>query len=445
MNSVAIFWAQYGPYHLARVAGLRRAAPANTSVHAIELSDQTQVYLWRRENNCQPLHTLVRGAATEDLGFRTVFWRTRAKLAELGAEVCLLPGYWPKQSLAALLAAKSLGLRTVMMNESHVGTGRSSGLVAQFKRTLVGLFDAALVGGVPQRNYFASLGMPEARIFTGYDAVDNEYFGRLTEEHRLNATRLRHLYRLPVRYILSLGRFVAKKNLRALISGYGQFLQASPLRNTHLVMVGSGPEEAGLKSLCRELRLPIYERENDGPQPLKNHAAPAGTENSPGVHFYGFRQVDQNPIFYALAETFVLPSRREEWGLVVNEAMASGLPVVVSQNAGCVEDLLEPPESQDRGDWNCLPPGLSSRLRRNGFVFDPESPGELAGILLLLESRPQQRAAMGQHSRRIVEKFSCENFGRNALAAAGTALVSPRGREQAGALAARKSNPGPAN
>ena len=58
------------------------------------------------------------------------------------------------------------------------------------------------------------------------------------------------------------------------------------------------------------------------------------------VYFYGFRQIEENAIFYALAEAFVLPSLKEEWGLVVNEAMAAGLPVIVSRTAGCAEDLV---------------------------------------------------------------------------------------------------------
>jgi 1,2-diacylglycerol 3-alpha-glucosyltransferase len=420
MKTLGILWAQYGPYHLARVAAMQKQA-GTLQVHALELADQTLDYEWKRSSAVN-LTTLCSGAVVERLSFQEVFRRTRRVLDALKIEVCLLPSYAPRQSLAALLAAKSLGLRTVMMNESHAGTARARGLGVWVKRRLAGLFDAALVGGHPQKRYFVSLGLPQEKIFIGYDAVDNLYFVRRAQEVRGQRSEARSQYLLPERYFLSLGRYVAKKNLALLIRAFHQFRMANPLTATHLVMVGSGEEEPRLRSLCQQLHLATYDK------------SPAGIENRkskvengmPGVHFYGFRQIDENPVFYALADAFILPSVREEWGLVVNEAMACGLPVVVSQSAGCAEDLLEP-----CGSMECFPAqtatqvakaGMSENVRRNGFVFNPRSHEELSRVLLLLEASPALRAVMGQASRRIIEKFSCENFARNALRAAQAAF-----------------------
>ena len=425
MKGLAIIWAQYGPYHLARVAGLRRVA-GSAAVHAIELSDRTRDYLWLRPGAGCPVTTLVPGAVSEDLGFWKVFFLARRALAQMKPQACLLPSYWPKQSLAALLAAKCLGIRTVMMNETHAGTARATGLAARLKRRLLRLFDAALVGGKPQKRYFASLGLPEEKIFAGYDAVDNDYFANEARAHRLNVSGLRTKYRLPDHFFLSLGRFVTKKNLETLLQAYRHYLNASSLSQTHLVMVGAGPEEEKLKHLCRELGLSVYDKSRaDSTESHARAQSPVSAETA-GVHFYGFRQIEENPIFYALGEAFVLPSLYEEWGLVVNEAMASGLPVVVSHAAGCAEDLLElgEPEGSNRQNeqLSIEAQTLRSRVRRNGFVFDPRSSEELGHILRYLERHPQARAAMGQESARIAEKFSCENFGRNALLAAREAL-----------------------
>src|SRR5262249_55512462 len=152
-------------------------------------------------------------------------------------------------------------------------------------------------------------------------------------EIRKREREFRTQYGLPKQYVLSLGRFVPKKNLALLIRAYHRFLLLNPLTNTHLVLVGSGPDGPDLMALSKELRLPVFDHSS---QARVN--PPSGT---PGVHFYGFRQIEENPVFYALADAFILPSLWEEWGLVVNEAMACGLPVVVSEKAGCVEDLLE--------------------------------------------------------------------------------------------------------
>jgi glycosyltransferase involved in cell wall biosynthesis len=214
---------------------------------------------------------------------------------------------------------------------------------------------------------------------------------------------------------LSLGRFVAKKNLAKLIRAYRKFLDLGQRKQTHLVMVGSGEEEAILRKLCDELRLPKYDH--------ADNRMKSGTRmGTPGVHFYGFRQIEENPVFYALADAFILPSVYEEWGLVVNEAMACGLPVVVSKTAGCAEDLLEargPREiTKSEVAESLRKLGLQSLVHRNGFTFDPHSVEELSRVLVCLEANPELREAMGQASRRIIEKFSCQQFAKNALQAA---------------------------
>lgn len=420
MKSIAVIWAQYGPYHFARLSALRQLARP-VSVHGLELADNTNDYAWERDSATNGVVTLCPGAVYESLPFRAVFLRAREELTRLGVEVCFLPSYWPKQSLAAFLGAKSLGIRTVMMNESHVGTSRATGVAGWVKRRLISLFDAALVGGAPQKRYFTSMGLHDARVFTGYDAVDNEFFATKADEVRRGEIEARRQWGLPDRFFLSLGRFVEKKNLAALIRAYRLFLAANPQSETHLVIVGSGEGERGITQLADAYELPVYARQGAGRQEALTPPC-----LKPGVHLYGFRQIAENPVFYALAEAFILPSLYEEWGLVVNEAMASGLPVVVSETAGCAEDLLEsadpinkmePKECALLARWDLL-----DKVRENGFVFDPRSSHQLSLILLWLEANPQRRLAMSKGSRRIIEKFSCGNFAKNALLAANVAL-----------------------
>ena len=423
MTSIAILWAQYGPYHFARVRALKQLA-GPMQVHALELANHSRDYAWTRSAESAQLITLCPGMVSEKVPFQTVFRHTRRRLKELGVEVCLLPSYSPQQPLAALLAAKSLGIKTVMMNESHAGTSRAGQVGTWIKRRLVGMFDAALVGGAPQKRYFSSLGLSEDRIFIGYDAVDNDYFFQKAEEIRKRPDEARLRYGLPEHYFLSLGRFVAKKNLGMLLRAYRKFLASTSDSKTHMVMVGAGDEEPKLQALCEELRLPIYRSAEGGRSETRQTASTIN--NKPGVHFLGFRQVEENPCFYALADAFVLPSLHEEWGLVVNEAMASGLPVVVSETAGCAEDLLEngrPHGPGLNGSLDAsLPNGLAKQIRRNGFVFNPGSSDECAAIFRVLESQKELRQAMGAASREIVEKFSCRRFAENALRSAETAL-----------------------
>jgi glycosyltransferase involved in cell wall biosynthesis len=431
MAKIIIVWGLWGPYHCRRLESLRRLGQASgQEVVGVSLFSGSRVNgRWRPEQ-------LPAGVVHANFGPD----ETRLPIKHIGsllslprrlqAEVALLPAYhhW---SLLLNAGARLAGARVVMMNETHAGTARATGLKATFKQQVVARFHAALVGGQPQRRYFASLGLPTEKIFTGYDAVDNDYFAHQAAEVRRRDSEFRNQYDLPDHFFLSLGRFVAKKNLGVLIRAYRRFLEANPQAQTHLVMVGSGEEDASLRALCAELRLPVYEKSD-----LHNRDGEAVerqlpiVNETPGVHFYGFRQIDENPIFYGLADAFILPSLYEEWGLVVNEAMACGLPVIVSETAGCAEDLLVPdrlaipPESPAELRMHLV--HLTGRIRQNGFLFNPASVHQLAKALLVLEAAPAIRENMGQASRRIVEDFSCENFAVNALRAAEAALGGPQ-------------------
>jgi 1,2-diacylglycerol 3-alpha-glucosyltransferase len=419
MASFGVLWSQYGPYHFARVAALKSHADAQT-IHALEIASRTSDYQWSRSGATVNLITLFPGAVVEQLSFWRVFVRTRRSFAQLKLDVCFLPSYSPKQPLAALLAAKSLGIRTVMMTESHLGTRKSRTLGTWFKRRLVSMFDSALVGGHPQRSYVESLGLPESNIFLGYDVVDNDYFAQRADHVRAEAAEYRRKYDLPQRYFLSLGRFVAKKNLGTLIRAYRRFLDGADDAKTHLLMVGSGEEETNLRLLCDELRLPVY---NKMSSKIDIRESCTGS-SKPGVHFYGFRQIEENPIFYALADAFILPSSVEEWGLVVNEAMSCGLPVVVSEKAGCAEDLLRKGAPLEAADGEIAGGAArpNGRIRQNGFTFDPKSVDSLTHALLALDANPALRRSMGHASRSIVADFSCDRFAHSALLAAQTAM-----------------------
>jgi glycosyltransferase involved in cell wall biosynthesis len=209
------------------------------------------------------------------------------------------------------------------MSESNAWDFKRVFYRERIKRSLVAHFSAALVTSDSQANYLESLGMPAEAIYRGYNAVDNEYFKSAAASAKngpmptVNDTSLPEQFR--GRYFLASARLVPKKNLAALIRGFEQFrrsLDGGELCPP-LVILGDGELRAQLENLTQQLGL-----ERD-------------------ILFAGFRQVDELPTFYGTAGAFIHVSTTEQWGLVVNEAMASGLPVAVSTRCGCAEVLVE--------------------------------------------------------------------------------------------------------
>src|SRR5437868_4426130 len=151
----------------------------------------------------------------------------------------------------------------------------------------------------------------------------------------------------------------------------------------HLVLLGDGPLRESLNSQLSTLNFHQH------------------------VHLPGFKPYDELPIYYALANAFVHASTTEQWGLVVNEAIASGLPVIVSERCGCVPELV-----QD-----------------NGSTFDPTNEHELAARLLEVAVLPrEERERLAQASYEIAANFAPERFGEGLERAVTAAMGLPQRR-----------------
>jgi glycosyltransferase involved in cell wall biosynthesis len=246
-------------------------------------------------------------------------------------------------------------------------------------------FGAALCGGDNARDYLVELGMPAETIFLGYNAVDNLYFARRTDDVRIKGARPflapgRQLDAAACgRYFLASARFVAKKNLVGLLDAYA--LYRSRLDDSKsawpLAILGDGPLRRELEAKRASLGLTDF------------------------VHLPGFVQYEGLPAYFGTAGAFVHASTTEQWGLVVNEAMASGLPVVVSNRCGCAATLVVDGE--------------------NGFTFDPNDTAGLAGLLNTVAHRAD-RAVFGAASRLRIAAWGPERFAEGLEAAARCAV-----------------------
>jgi 1,2-diacylglycerol 3-alpha-glucosyltransferase len=398
--NLAIFWAHMGPYHFARFGAFHRLIK---SAHLIELADNNTTYGWMREvEGVVNFNTLFPGCVAESVSAINIWSVLRRYILLNSIDVLFVPSFWPQYTLVAALAARSVSCRVVFMTESHERSGNNKGVALLAKRLLMKLYSSALVGGRIHIEYVEKLGLRRAKIFDGYDVIDNGYFSAESVRVCSDNVRVRNKLILPAKYILSLGRFVEKKNLATVLAAYANLVGIGKHADHALVFVGSGPVKGRLVELATEYKLRVVDRE----------LTSASEVSSPGygeVHFLPFAQIDTVPAFYALATAFVLASTTEEWGLVVNEAMASGCPTLVSSAVGCAPDLVED--------------------GKTGYLFEPGDVTTLSDRMARLCGDPEHAKALGRAAQVKIADWSCERFAKNALLAAQAAMgdsVMPR-------------------
>jgi glycosyltransferase involved in cell wall biosynthesis len=197
-------------------------------------------------------------------------------------------------------------------------------------------------------------------------------------------------------YFLASNRFVERKNLGRLVEGYKIFqdsvfrLQGAEKTGVWpLVLLGDGELRGDLEVRCVELGLEVMEPDNLKPNSYKLKTPAVGG----CVVFAGFRQIGELRAFYAAAGAFVHPALEEPWGLVINEAMASGLPVLSSCNVGAAEELVVE--------------------GKTGFLFDPGDVNSIAESLFKMFSMSEtERQKMGGAAREMLEcKVPSRAFG----------------------------------
>jgi glycosyltransferase involved in cell wall biosynthesis len=256
-------------------------------------------------------------------------------------------GYVRPESLEMLRWGRARGCPTILMSESQQIDHPRLWWKEAVKRRRVRQFSSALVGGPRHLDYLVSLGMPAERIALGYNAVDEASFASQAASFRNDPEGRRGLPDRP--YFLCVSRFAPEKNLSRLIRAFARYRAASPGDAAwDLVLCGDGPEAIAI------------ERE----------VAQSGFEGS--IHRPGFLQLPELARWYAFASAFVLASLSEPWGLVVNEAAACELPLLVSERAGCVDTFV--PEGRETTGRRLDPLDIDSMAAAMHLTADLSEP-----------------------------------------------------------------------
>ena len=282
-------------------------------------------------------------------------------LKDAAPDLILCGGYNYLASWQALSWTRTRGVPFLLWSESNLqDIRRGHALVELLKQEFLRECTGFVVPGQSAREYLQSHRIDDARVFTAPNAVDNDLFGAAAAAARRDAAHWRAELGLPDRYFLFVGRLVREKGVFDLLSAYAK-LDERTRQQIGLTFVGDGAARSQLERQAASI--------------------------SPGmIRFAGFVQRDQLAIYYALAEMLILPTYSDPWGLVVNEAMACGLPVIVSGIAGCAADLV-------KDHWN-------------GLRVSPKDPPCLAAAMESLAVSPEMRAKMGANSADLIGCYS---------------------------------------
>jgi glycosyltransferase involved in cell wall biosynthesis len=281
-------------------------------------------------------------------------------LVKYKPDVVLMFGWDSLTSFLAHVSCRLLGIKFLIWSGSTINevSWRRS-LTIPFVKAHVRRADALIAYGTRAKEYLMSLGARKEKIAISYNTNDvDRYRKNALKYKKIKDKTIKDLGLTSKRIIIYYGQVIERKGADLLIKAFQKVKEKYP--KSALLIIGSGPFKPDLEKYVSKKKIKdVKFIENPGDEKIGK--------------------------YYAVSDLFVLPSREEVWGLVVNEAMASGLPVVVSDNAGCAVDIVKP------GD--------------NGYVFKSGSVNSLATCLEKVIKDEKKMRNMGKRSLEIMKSF----------------------------------------
>jgi len=297
-----------------------------------------------------------------------------SRVKDFRPHIVVLPGYSDIALWFILLYAEVHNVQVAAVVETNEFDRKRTFLKEYVKKIFLKKCDYVLPCGAKAKEYMRKLGVSEDKMHIVPLTTDVEKIMTLAEDARSHRSEICNKYGIyKENNFVFVGRLSPEKNVRTLIEAFNVVKRnISRAQDWGLVIVGDGPQKEELKTLVSDLKVD-------------------------GIVFTGGTSWDEVARIMAVCDVFVLPSISEPWGLVVNEAMACGLPVVVSKKAGAYWDLVRDGE--------------------NGFGFDPESKDELVKMLDHMVNMEQDLEKFGTVSRQIIGNYTIEKAAERFLRA----------------------------
>ena len=277
-------------------------------------------------------------------------------LRKFDPDVVVLGGYDSRELFEALAFCKVHGKKAVLWSGSTERSSRRQGIAGVVRRAFIRSADSFVAYGSKAREFLIHHGAAPEKVVIGHNTVDISFFAE-----RANALCKSQEYwtlrdRIAPVSLLFVGRLIEGKGFRSLIAA----LERLRTLEFTLVVLGDGPLRQKLEAETQKCGFKIF--------------------------FEGFRNTEELPLYYTACDIFVFPTLNDIWGLVVNEAMACGKPIVSSTEAGVSYDLV--------------------RHGANGWVVDPRNTEQLCNYLGKLIADKDLRRRMGETSSSIIQQFT---------------------------------------
>lgn len=332
-------WEMFGPYHMDRLEAVGRRLGHLYDVVGLEVGSKSHTYAWDSTGEGQHFRkvTLFPGRSKADIPSFQVYRALLRECRKAGASHVFLCHYEEPDVFALAVTMRLTGRRVVNMNASKFDDKPRVLWREALKSLLYKPYQAAIGGSHRTVDYYRFLGLPKDRLFIGYDTLSLERVRRLSGMHPAPDG-----VPFAERHFTIIARFVPKKNLFRAVEAYDLYRRLAGDAARPLHLCGSGPLEA-------DLRAEVARRGLEG-----------------RIVFRGFLQ--EKGIAETLGSTLclLLPSLEEQFGLVVNEALAMGVPTILSDQCGARDVLI--------------------RSGLNGHIVEPDNPEGLARHMLSVAS-----------------------------------------------------------
>lgn len=365
---VAILHTDFRIYWPARLYALHQYLKDHAvDLQVIEISGIGSPYRFNDSDSSTTIfwHCIFPNRKIEEVTSREAVKAVINKLDDLNPDIILAGAIAFPSGAAAVNWGLNRGRKVVVFDDARLVDVRRSPFVDWIKKKVYSGVDAIFCPSEEWQNTFEHFGFSKEQLYYGVNVVNNDFW--MDQEF---VPEIKAKYN----YFLTIGRQVPKKNLIFLLQAYKKYLDVA-IRPLHLTLIGDGPMNISLRQFVVDSDIEEF------------------------VHFVPFLPQENLKSYFREASWFVFPSLSgETWGLVINEAMASGLPVIVSNQVGCVSTLVKD--------------GV------NGFIFSPDDVDELAQTLVRAATMDEgERLGMAKQSTEIISKWGLARFCQGAYEA----------------------------